>query len=582
MPFDFVQQVRSRTRSLQLDQASLAAAKIDLGSPKPHQPKPKRIASVSAASGRPSSTSLVAVAPNAAQPYRSMLIVDEPPKLPLKSMSFSELYSGSMDSIRFDSDGGSSDFAEVATSASTIQNQGSGTPISTNGTASPPTMAPASPANGKLDIPADFGKGVIPSNPVSVDVSASAVQDTRNIVRRKLTGYVGFANLPNQWHRKSVRKGFNFNVMVVGESGLGKSTLVNTLFNTSLYPPKERKGPSLDIIPKTVTIQSISADIEEAGVRLRLTVVDTPGFGDFVNNDESWRPITDNIEQRYDAYLDAENKVNRMNIVDNRIHACVFFIQPTGHSLKPLDIEVMRRLHTKVNLIPVIAKSDTLTDEEIASFKARILSDIRHHGIQIFEGPRYELDDEETIAENNEIMSKVPFAVVGATNEIKTPDGRAVRGRQYPWGTIEVDNEEHCDFVKLRQMLIRTHMEELKEHTNNTLYENYRTDKLIAMGVSQDPSVFKEVNPAVKQEEERALHEQKLAKMEAEMKMVFQQKVQEKESKLKQSEEELYARHREMKEQLDRQRLELEDKKQRVESGRPLEKEGKRKGFSLR
>jgi septin 7 len=28
------------------------------------------------------------------------------------------------------------------------------------------------------------------------------------------------------------------------------------------------------------------ADIEEAGVRLKLTVVDTPGFGDFVNNDE--------------------------------------------------------------------------------------------------------------------------------------------------------------------------------------------------------------------------------------------------------------------------------------------------------
>lgn len=179
-------------------------------------------------------------------------------------------------------------------------------------------------------------------------------------------------------------------------------------------------------------------------------------------------------------------------------------------------------------------------------------------------------------------MSKVPFAVVGATNEITTPDGCTCRGRQFPWGIVKVDDEEHCDFVKLRQMLIRTHMEELKENTNNTLYENYRTDKLIAMGVSQDPSVFKEVNPAVKQEEERALHEQKLAKMEAEMKMVFQQKVAEKESKLKQSEEELYARHREMKEQLDRQRAELEDKKQRVESGRPLEKEGKRKGFSLR
>ncbi|EFZ04071.2 cell division control protein 3 [Metarhizium robertsii ARSEF 23] len=499
--------------------------------------------------------------------YRSMLDVEEPPKLnPLNPMSFDELYTPPSQqppkSVSEKPLYKSTANGACGTLANTADSQVKD--LSSSNSSDSPTGSPASPP-------------AVPSQSVP-----STIQDARNIVRRKLTGYVGFANLPNQWHRKSVRKGFNFNVMVVGESGLGKSTLVNTLFNTSLYPPRERKGPSLDIIPKTVQIQAISADIEEAGVRLRLTVVDTPGFGDFVNNDESWRPIVDDIERRYDAYLDAENKVNRMNIVDNRIHACVFFIQPTGHSLKPLDIEVMRRLHTKVNLIPVIAKSDTLTDEEIVSFKARILADIKHHGIQIFEGPRYELDDEETIAENNEIMSKVPFAVVGATNEIKTTDGRAVRGRQYPWGIIEVDNEEHCDFVKLRQMLIRTHMEELKENTNNALYENYRTDKLIAMGVSQDPSVFKEVNPAVKQEEERALHEQKLAKMEAEMKMVFQQKVAEKESKLKQSEEELYARHREMKEQLERQRAELEDKKQRIESGRPLEKEGKRKGFSLR
>jgi septin 7 len=180
-------------------------------------------------------------------------------------------------------------------------------------------------------------------------------------------------------------------------------------------------------------------------------------------------------------------------------------------------------------------------------------------------------------------MSKVPFAVVGANTEVTTPEGRKVRGRRYPWGVIEVDNEEHCDFVKLRQMLIRTHMEELKEHTNNFLYEAHRSDKLTAMGVAQDPSVFKEVNPAVKQEEERSLHEQKLAKMELEMKMVFQQKVNEKENKLKQSEEELYARHREMKEQLDRQKAELEEKKNRIETGRPVdEKQKKKGGFSLR
>ena len=191
----------------------------------------------------------------------------------------------------------------------------------------------------------------------------------------------------------------------------------------------------------------------------------------------------------------------------------------------------------------------------------------------------------------------MPFAVVGSDKVMQTPDGRQVRGRAYPWGTIEVENEDHCDFVKLRQMLIRTHMEELREHTNLALYEQYRTEKLLGMGVTQDPSVFKEIkcatsprcfssllcrwradhvavlsrhSPAAKMAEDRAVHEAKLRKMEAEMKMVFQQKVLEKEGKLKQSEEELYLRHREMKEALEKQRLELEEKKRRIESGRPL------------
>ena len=35
-------------------------------------------------------------------------------------------------------------------------------------------------------------------------------------------------------------------------------------------------------------------------------------------------------------------------------------------------------------------------------------------------------------------------------------------------------------------------MEELREHTNDILYENYRTEKLKQMGVTQDESVFKE------------------------------------------------------------------------------------------
>ena len=60
--------------------------------------------------------------------------------------------------------------------------------------------------------------------------------DARTFSSHDTSGYVGFANLPNQVHRKSVKKGFEFTLMVVGESGLGKSTLINSLFLTDLYP----------------------------------------------------------------------------------------------------------------------------------------------------------------------------------------------------------------------------------------------------------------------------------------------------------------------------------------------------------
>ncbi|KAF9578436.1 hypothetical protein BGW38_005753 [Lunasporangiospora selenospora] len=400
-------------------------------------------------------------------------------------------------------------------------------------------------------------------------------------LRKKLQGYVGFANLPNQVHRKSVKKGFQFTVMVVGESGLGKSTLVNTLFNAPLYPSKDHVLLSEES-PKTVGIQVLSTDIEENGVRLKLNVVDTPGFGDFINNEESWKPILETIEGRFDSYLEQENRVNRSKITDLRVNACLYFIAPTGHSLKALDIEFMKRLHKKVNLIPVIAKSDTLTHEEIAAFKERILLDIAHHDIKIYHAQHYDSDDIETINETKDVMSKIPFAIVGSDKIIETPDGRHVRGRKYPWGAIEVDNEEHCDFVKLRQMLVRTHMEELREFTNDIHYENYRTEKLLVLGYQQDNTVFREVDPLAKLEEERALHEAKLVKMEQDMKHVFQQKVQEKESKLTQSEQELYTKHKEMKDALEKQRLDLEEKKRRIEQGRPITPEKtKKKGFGF-
>jgi hypothetical protein len=48
----------------------------------------------------------------------------------------------------------------------------------------------------------------------------------------------------------------------------------------------------------------------------------------------------------------------------------------------------------------------------------------------------------------------VPFSIVGS-NTLLEVNGKRVRGRLYPWGVVEVENKDHCDFVKLRNMLIR-------------------------------------------------------------------------------------------------------------------------------
>jgi len=188
--------------------------------------------------------------------------------------------------------------------------------------------------------------------------------------QKNLEGYVGFANLPNQVYRKSVKRGFEFTLMVVGESGLGKSTLINSLFLTDLYSP-EYPGPS-HRIKKTVQVEQSKVLIKEGGVQLLLTIVDTPGFGDAVDNSNCWQPVIDYIDSKFEDYLNAESRVNRRQMPDNRVQCCLYFIAPSGHGLKPLDIEFMKRLHEKVNIIPLIAKADTLTPEECQQFKKQV------------------------------------------------------------------------------------------------------------------------------------------------------------------------------------------------------------------
>ncbi|KAK3314509.1 Septin-type guanine nucleotide-binding (G) domain-containing protein [Apodospora peruviana] len=291
--------------------------------------------------------------------------------------------------------------------------------------------------------------------------------------------HVGFDSITSQIERKLLKRGFQFNVICVGQTGLGKSTLINTIFASHLIESKGRLHPD-EVIRQTTEIQSVSHIIEENGVRLRLNIVDTPGYGDLINNDRCWDPIVKYIKDQHSAYLRKELTAQRERYIqDTRIHCCLFFIQPSGHSLKPIDIVVLKKLSDVVNVVPVIAKADSLTLEERQAFKERIKEEFAFHNLKMYPYDNDEFDDEER-AVNDQIKSLIPFAVVGSEKSIIV-NGRQVRGRQNRWGVINVEDENQCEFVYLRNFLLRTHLQDLIETTSQIHYETFRAKQLLAL-----------------------------------------------------------------------------------------------------
>lgn len=80
----------------------------------------------------------------------------------------------------------------------------------------------------------------------------------------KLAGHVGFDSLPDQLVNKSVQNGFAFNILCIGETGLGKSTLMDSLFNTSF-----ESQPSPHSLPN-VKLKSQTYELQESSVRLKV------------------------------------------------------------------------------------------------------------------------------------------------------------------------------------------------------------------------------------------------------------------------------------------------------------------------
>lgn len=133
-----------------------------------------------------------------------------------------------------------------------------------------------------------------------------------------------------------------------------------------------------------------------------------------------------------------------------------------------------------VNVVPVIAKSDSLTIEERSAFKQRINAELAFHNIDLYPYDTTEDYDDEERALNAHIRQLLPFAVVGSERQVVV-NGKAVIGRKNRWGTIIVEDENHCEFIHLRNFLTRTHLQDLVETTAMVHYETFRSNQLMAL-----------------------------------------------------------------------------------------------------
>jgi septin 6/8/11 len=335
---------------------------------------------------------------------------------------------------------------------------------------------------------------------------------------------VGFASLPDQFVNAELARGFNLNLLLVGPTGIGKSTLIDSLFKTPFPDAPHQHGND------QVDLRVTTYDLQESGVKLCLTVAESIGFGDQLNRTNSTSSIISYLDEQFEKYLHEElsKKRSLADCGDWRVHACLYLIEPAGHTLKSLDLVALKELHQKVNIIPVIAKSDSITKEELAIFKQILIEEFTENGIDIYE-PQ---GDQETSAIYKTL---IPFCAVASREKI-TVNGKQLRVRQYPWGLVEVENEEHSDFPKLREMLLRTHTDDLRRTTHTRFYEAYRRSKLAKLGFNDNPP---DQPPVSWRESLAQKRQQRLAdfsQREAEIRTAMVQKVKTKEAELKDKE----------------------------------------------
>ncbi|GLC34702.1 hypothetical protein PLESTB_001232400 [Pleodorina starrii] len=287
------------------------------------------------------------------------------------------------------------------------------------------------------------------------------------------------------WKKKYIK------LIVVGDSGLGKTTLIKSLISIpgerlqvhdGSYTPTEQFRRDPDSLCSTVSWRD-----EEDRVIWVYKIQDTPGYGDELDVFRNLKMVQDYIEAQNRKWLDMEQSRDRKEdlaeLEDPRVDLCIFCIPP--HRLRPIDLKYMFELGKHVPVVPVVTKADTMTIREANTYRTEVANRIAnpmvpgiHDKINIF---KFERDTLERAGVQDQGAPHPPFLVV-ASNDISEELAAAEPPlfwpeRRYPWGCAEAFNKEHSDLLAVRALLMKEALEEISK-TKRQRYEAWRRSTL--------------------------------------------------------------------------------------------------------
>jgi len=118
-----------------------------------------------------------------------------------------------------------------------------------------------------------------------------------------------------------------------------------------------------------------------------LCFVDTPGYGNKTSCLECITPVVNYVESHFKkaSTFEGLSEPEIVNMLSgnggSQVDVVLYVI---SNRVKPVDIEYLRRLSHLTNVIPLIARSEAFSEEQISSIKEHILSELQAANIKPF------------------------------------------------------------------------------------------------------------------------------------------------------------------------------------------------------